>query len=158
MGMVNLRADIGMHFGHDELSRHFGQIWPIHVEHFTELLVALRQQFGGDLDRMLVLAVIGMRTLPPQRVEGRSFTEFQAGQLAKQPRPINVQSIAETTGIPRETVRRKVAELEVAGWIERRDDGHLMVAPRAREDLAPATQATMRYLVAVGAACVEAAG
>ncbi|NHA14035.1 MarR family transcriptional regulator [Thioalkalivibrio sp. XN279] len=147
-----------MHFGDDELSRHFGQIWPVHVEHFTELLIALRREFNGDLDRMLVLGVIGMRTLPPQRVAGRSFAEFQAGQLAQQPRPINVQSIAETTGIPRETVRRKVAELQAAGWIERRDDGHLMVAPRAREDLAPATQATMRYLVAVGAACVAAAG
>jgi DNA-binding MarR family transcriptional regulator len=151
-------VDIGMHFGEDELQRHFGQIWPLHVEHFTALLIALREQFGGDLDRMLVLAVVGMRSLPPQRVQGRSFAEFQAGQLAQQPRPINVQSIAETTGIARETVRRKVAELEAAGWIERGEDGHLVVSPRARDDLAPATQATMRYLVAIGAACVEAAG
>jgi biotin operon repressor len=158
MGIVNPRADSGMHFGDDELSRHFGQIWPVHVEHFAALLIALRREFGGDLDRMLVMAVIGLRTLPPRRVEGRSFDEFQAGRFAEQARPINVQSIAETTGIARETVRRKVAELEAAGWIERGDDGHLMVAPRAREDLAPATQASMRYLVAVGAACVEAAG
>jgi predicted Rossmann fold nucleotide-binding protein DprA/Smf involved in DNA uptake len=150
--------DTGMGFGYDDLTRHFGQIWPLHVEHFTELLITLRREFGGDLDRMLVLAVVGMRSLPPQRVQGRSFAEFQAGDLAQQPRPINVQSIAETTGIPRETVRRKVAELEAAGWIERREDGHLMVDPRAREDLAPATQATMRYLVAIGAACVAAAG
>lgn len=146
-----------MRFGQDELAANFGHIWPVHVEHFAELLIALRRQFGGDLDRMLVLAVIGLRTLPPRRVEGRSYTEFQAGQLAEQGRPINVQSIADTTGIPRETVRRKVAELEAAGWIERHAGGRLEVAPRAREDLAPATQATMRYLVAIGAACVEAA-
>lgn len=146
-----------MGFGHEELHREFGRIWPVHVEHFAELLIILREQFGGDLDRMLVLAVIGLRTLPPGRVEGRSYPEFQAGRFREQARPINVQSIADTTGIPRETVRRKVAALEQAGLVERQEDGRLLVAPRAREDLAPATQATMRYLVAVGAACAAAA-
>lgn len=37
----------------------FGRIWPVHNDAFCELLVALRRQFDGDLDRMLVLAVIG---------------------------------------------------------------------------------------------------
>ncbi|WP_206211855.1 helix-turn-helix domain-containing protein [Wenzhouxiangella sp. XN24] len=156
MGTTKQPAGAPMRFGYDELTGSFGQIWPVHVEHFTELLIALRREFGGDLDRMLVMGVIGLRTLPRRRVEGRSYTEFQAGQFAAQAMPINVQSIADTTGIPRETVRRKVAELEAAGLVERENGGHLVVTPRAREVLAPATQATMRYLVAVGAACVAA--
>jgi hypothetical protein len=145
-----------MEFGYEELKRDFGHIWPVHVEHFAELLITLRRQFDGDLDRLLIMAVIGVRTLPPQRVEGRSFTEFQSGALDAQPSVINVQSISDTTGIPRETVRRKVAQLEAKGWVERREGGELVVAPRAREDLAAGTEATMRYLVAVGAACVRA--
>ncbi|MEJ2516169.1 MAG: hypothetical protein P8080_13705 [Gammaproteobacteria bacterium] len=32
----------------------------------------------------------------------------------------------------------------------------LVVAPKARSSLSPATEATIRYLVAVGAACTEA--
>jgi hypothetical protein len=146
-----------MRFGHDELTRHFGRIWPVHVEAFTQLLIVLREQFGGDLDRMLVLAVIGLRTLPARRVDGLSYAEFQAGQTVQQPSPINVQSIAESSGIPRETVRRKVRELEAAGWIVRRDDGYLAASNKAREDLKEGTEATMRYLVAIGASCVEAA-
>jgi len=46
-----------MAFDHDDLTRHFGQIWPVHNAQFCDLLITLRRQFGGDLDRMLVLAV-----------------------------------------------------------------------------------------------------
>jgi hypothetical protein len=147
-----------MDFGHDDLSRHFGRIWPVHVDQFTTLLIALRKQFGGDLDRMLVLAVIGSRTLPARRMRQLSYADFEAGLTAERPSLINTQSIAETTGIPRETVRRKVAALMEAGWVERNEDGSLLVSVRAREELAPGTEATFRYLVAVGAACVAAAG
>ena len=147
----------GMSFGYDELIGNFGHIWPVHVEHFTELLIALRRHFDGDLDRMLVLAVIGLRTMPARRVTGATYEEFNAGQLVDEPSPINVQSIADTSGIARETARRKVLELEQAGWIERRGSGYLVVSPQARADLSPATEATMRYLLAVGAACAAAA-
>jgi hypothetical protein len=37
------------------------------VDGFTELLITLRGQFRGDLDMMLVLAIIGSRTLPSRR-------------------------------------------------------------------------------------------
>ena len=146
-----------MKFGAEELKQDFGRIWPVHVEQFSELLIALRRQFDGDLDRMLIMAVIGVRTLPPRRVEGRSYPEFQAGQVGAPPSVINVQSISDTTGIARETVRRKVAHLEAKGWVERREGGDLVVAPRARDELSAGTEATMRYLVAVGTACVRAA-
>lgn len=147
-----------MGFGYEELARNFGRIWPVHVEQFTQLLITLRHEFGGDLDRMLVLAVIGLRTLPPRRIDGLSYTEFQAGRTLEQPSPINIQSIAESSGIPRETARRKVRQLEADGWIKQIDGGYLVVSARAREDLTPATEATFRYLVAIGSACVAAAG
>lgn len=146
-----------MGFERDDLERNFGRIWPVHVEQFTTLLIMLRKVFGGDLDRMLVLAIIGLRTMPQRRMDGLSYSDFQAGLRSKLPSPINVQSIADTSGIPRETARRKVRELQQAGWVERGDDGSLVVSARAREELSPATEATFRYLLAVGAACVAAA-
>lgn len=54
-------------------------------------------------------------------------------------------------------MRRKVQELQRAGWVLKRDDGYLIATTQAAADLAPATEATFRYLVAVGAACTEAA-
>jgi DNA-binding IclR family transcriptional regulator len=71
--------------------------------------------------------------------------------------PINLQSIADCSGIPRETVRRKVQALQRAGWVRKRDDGYLIATGQAAVDLAPATEASLKYLVAIGAACAEAA-
>ncbi len=147
-----------MGFGYDDVSRHFGRIWPVHVEQFTQLLITLRRQFHGDLDLMLVLAMIGLRTLPGRRIQSLSYEEFRTGETPQQPGPINVQSIADASGIPRETVRRKVQQLEADGWIERQGSGYLVVSQQARQELSPATEATFRYLAAIGSVCVDVAG
>ena len=145
-----------MTYDQESLTAHFGRIWPVHNDAFCELLVTLRRQFGGDLDRMLVLAVIGSRTLSQSRIDGMCYDRFMESERADEPAPINLQSIADYSGIPRETVRRKLQDLERAGWISRRDKGYLVATAKAAEDLEPATQATMRYLLAVVGAWREA--
>jgi hypothetical protein len=147
-----------MNLDHDTLSARFGRIWPVHNDAFCELLVALRRHFGGDLDRMLVLAIIGSRTLARGHIDGLSYDQFMTGDRADDEcAPINLQSIADYSGIPRETVRRKLRDLERLGWISRRDKGYLVVTSQAAEDLAPATEATMLYLLTIVAACNDAA-
>jgi len=133
----------------DTLRASFGRIWPVHNDAFCELLVTLRRQFDGDLDRMLVLAVIGSRTLSRGRTDGMCYHSFMDGERADEPPSINLQSIADYSGIPRETVRRKLQDLERLGWITRQDKGYLVATAKAAGDLEPATQATMRYLLAV---------
>ncbi|KAI5913190.1 hypothetical protein [Thauera sp. 2A1] len=46
-------------------------------------------------------------------------------------RPCNAYSIAAATGLPRETVRRKISRLIELGWISRRENGHLFVTHEA---------------------------
>jgi DNA-binding MarR family transcriptional regulator len=145
-----------MTFDEQTLTTHFGRIWPAHNDAFCELLVRLRRQFGGDLDRMLVLAIIGSRTLARGRIDGMSYERFMDTRRADEPAPINLQSIADYSGIPRETVRRKLHDLERAGWIIRQDKGYLVATAKAAADLEPATRATMRYLLAVVGAWKEA--
>ncbi len=141
---------------YEDLARHFGRIWPVHVEGFSELLIRLRRHFGGDLDRMLVLAVIGTRTLPQRRIDGVSYDEFLAMRRNEvMPDPINIQSIADCSGIPRETVRRKIHDLIEAGWIVKHKNGYLIASNQAATDLAPMTEATLRYLVNIGNACID---
>lgn len=48
-------------------------------------------------------------------------------------RPCNAYSIAAATGLPRETVRRKIGRLVELGWVTRRDNGHLFVTSAALE-------------------------
>lgn len=46
-------------------------------------------------------------------------------------RPCNAYSIAAATGLPRETVRRKIVRLIELGWISKRHNGHLYVTSAA---------------------------
>lgn len=140
----------------EKLLRHFGDLWPVHNRGFTTLLVECRRHFDGDMDQLVILSVIGERTLTPDRSRGLSYTEFVRGRrVVEISRYINTQSIADYTGIPRETVRRKVDRLIGRGWIRKNRDGTLEVTPKAAVDLAPATQVTFDYLLAIGAALMS---
>lgn len=46
-------------------------------------------------------------------------------------KPCNAYSIAAATGLPRETVRRKIVRLIELGWIVRRGNGHLFITRAA---------------------------
>ena len=140
-----------MPFSHEKVTNHFGHIFPTHVEALCELLIALRQQFFGDLDLMLILAIIGSRALPARQTSNMTYAEFISDNNKKRAdQPINIQSIAECSGIPRETVRRKVNKLEDLGFIERDSNGMLKVTDKAIHQLKPATEASLHYLIALG--------
>lgn len=59
----------------------------------------------------------------------RPADEAVAGDL----KPCNAYSIAAATGLPRETVRRKIVRLIELGWIHRRENGHLFITDAALE-------------------------
>ena len=63
-----------------DIENDFGRIWPAHVENFTWLLIQCRRHFDGDLDRLLVLSVIGDRTMAAKNVP-KNFTVQDLGTL-----------------------------------------------------------------------------
>jgi hypothetical protein len=96
-----------------------------------------RETVGGDADKILLILTVGVRT--SQHPE---FADLTPGGLRRGETPvlpslgINIRSIADSTGIPRETVRRKVGELVKAGWLVREGndvrytaEGYLAVTP-----------------------------
>jgi hypothetical protein len=131
-----------------EIEENFGRIWPWHVAHLTEFLVASRAVFGGDLDLFLVLCVIGERSFSYRNApEGMDFAEWQASSERQAiPEDINLQCISDYSGIPRETVRRKLQRLLDFGWVERDDRGYLSATIKSKDDLEPLTLASMRYI------------
>lgn len=135
----------------------FSVIWPVHLSGLTKLLIQLRKNFDNDLELMLVLAVIGDRTRPgtwqPEPITYRQITRRKDEE--HQQFPINTQSIADYTGIPRETVRRKVLLLESKGWVERDTDGRLTISPSAAVDLEQATTQSIEYLAAISGAVLS---
>ncbi len=90
----------------------------------------------------LILAIIGQEYL----------TGLFAGRAAERPvRAISALRIADVTGLPRETVRRKLGILAEKGWIERKRAGWALVTfddagSPARRDLAGLDQRGLERL------------
>lgn len=129
----------------------FTSLWPVHLSSFNKLLIQLRKDFDGDLDLMLVMAVIGDRTRPeswqPEPVTYRQITRRRGEDHLQV--PINIQSVADYSGIPRETVRRKVRVLEQKGWVLRDAQGRLTISSTAAVELEQSTTGTIAYLAAI---------
>jgi hypothetical protein len=81
------------------------------VEFFTEHLSDVSRSFGGDLQAMLVLAVVGQVRIASLAHAGGDGDQEERGA-------ISASRLADVTGIPRETVRRKLTLLAKRGWIE----------------------------------------
>ena len=84
------------------------------------LLSTSREACGGDVDKFLIMLVIAIRTTEHERFATYSQAQLLSGEIPIFPTlGTNVRSVAESTGTPKETVRRKVGELIDAGWISR---------------------------------------
>ena len=84
------------------------------------LLSISREACGGDVDKFLIMLVIAIRTTEHERFATYSQAQLLSGEIPIFPTlGTNVRSVAESTGTPKETVRRKVGELIDAGWISR---------------------------------------
>ena len=138
----------------------FTSLWPVHLSSFNRLLIQLRTAFDGDLDLMLVLAVIGDRTRTanwqPEPVTYRQLTRRNGEEHLQV--AINIQSVADYTGIPRETVRRKVKVLVGKGWVARDAEGRLTISASAAADLEPSTIHSIQYLAAISNAVLSLKG
>lgn len=96
--------------------RRFQYLW---VQMISEHLSDCSKVFRGDLQAMLILAIIGQSAI---------FRLLERGGRDAMPVPvlenssISATSLSEILGIPRETVRRKLEWLRQQGWIEKDDD------------------------------------
>jgi len=114
------------------------------VEFLTEHLSDLSRAFGGDLQAMLVLAVIGQVRIASMAYAGTDGNQEEQGA-------ITASRLADVTGIPRETVRRKLTLLANKGWIERTPGRSWRLVVReeeaaARQDLSELDQRAIQRI------------
>ncbi|MCZ0964585.1 hypothetical protein [Paracoccus benzoatiresistens] len=98
------------------------------VEFFLEHLSDISRAFRGDLQTLIVLALIGqvqMRAMRQAATTGQDPCLLPPERLS-----ISASRIADVTGIPRQTVRRKFAALERKGWVMRTETGAYRLAMR----------------------------
>jgi hypothetical protein len=84
----------------------------------SSTLIRIRNRFRGDLDQYLIYLVFLLNDLS-REISSRGVP---AGRKPEA-RGLNALSIADITGIPRETARRKLQMLVAEGYVERACDG-----------------------------------
>ena len=115
----------------------------VHMSHFClGYLREIHRLFEGDLGLVIVLGEIAHHNLSghfvPSWTENAAAREIpnDAATIARLP-SCNAYSLAASTGLPRETIRRKIARLEALGWVTRAELGGLRITPRVAEHFAP---------------------
>lgn len=116
---------------------HFPQVAADILQPLAQLLQQARALCGGDIDKFVILMLIALRMAQHREFRTATPEKIGRGELAILPSlGINVRSIAESLGVPKETVRRKVNEMVAEGWVVR-VERRLYVTARAYHDLAP---------------------
>lgn len=122
------------------------------------LLEVSRATLDGDLDKALIILLVAQRTAQHPDAASVRLEDVMSGRVTRYPSlRTNVRSISEATGIPRETVRRKVADLLARGWIVREGDdlAYTPAASRAMEPVREAMFETAARMHAAVAALLE---
>lgn len=93
----------------------YGELQYAFIQFLTEHLVDCRKVFKGDLDAVVVLAILGQNFIRSFILDPTSVMPANGSTSASR--------ISDVTGIPRETVRRKLLNFEKKGWIVQFEDG-----------------------------------
>jgi DNA-binding transcriptional ArsR family regulator len=117
------------------------------VEGFLALMIELRRVFGNDLDKIIILSTIGQRMLLNAGMPALSYSAvLDAPELHLVGTATNVEALARATGIPRESVRRKVEELREAGMVTKDPERGLVVCRGAAQHFANTTRIEIEAL------------
>jgi hypothetical protein len=113
------------------MDRHAYQISYLIAGFTVPLIQNLYRQFDGDMVQMIVLGEISLHNVSQFfRKGGADVPEKLLDDMERRSKLMhscNALSISEATGIPRETVRRKVAQLLEKGLLYRDEHKRLMV-------------------------------
>lgn len=123
--------------------RHQSEISLLMSHFFIGYLRDLYRHFDGDLALVIVLGEIAHHNTADhfsvQAGGHPDLTERLAADVAlrKKLPTCNAYSLAAATGMPRETIRRKIARLEKLGWVERADRKEVRITSKVGEHFQP---------------------
>jgi hypothetical protein len=130
----------------DLLSQNYGLVAKDLFTPLLDVFGAARLAFDGDVEKAVVLLEVVVRAAQDPRLTGVDLETVLSGPLDFPPNvttTINMRSIADSSGIPKETVRRKVVALVNEGLI-RRDGNNLSLGRAAAPVLMPIREAILK--------------
>ena len=116
------------------------------------MLRVARELTDGDFVSMVVLAVLAHQNvahlLPPGSSPSRVLDTRGRVPPRVGLRPLRLRDVVQITGIPRETVRRKLERLAAGRWIERQDEGWVVSRARAEPEMREISRESVRRFLA----------
>ena len=137
------------------MDRHAYQVSHLIAGFTVPLLRTLYHQFDGDMVQMMILGEISLHNVAQFfRQGGADVPEKLLDDMQRRDQLMqscNALSISEATGIPRETVRRKVDQLLEKGWLYRDEHKRLMVRQGVSTGFARRNAETTQEILALAA-------
>jgi hypothetical protein len=141
----------------DEIPRHIRPIAFGLAGLLYDLITFMRKVYGEDLESALIMICVADATLQKfMSVAGPDSDLMRRERIEDSARgSISRRMIADKTGLPRETVRRKVAQLIACNYLYIDADGAVRATPRAHDPevqqaVLDAHAAIKRYVDVVG--------
>jgi hypothetical protein len=117
------------------------------LEPLASFLTIGRRIAGDDADKVLIMLVITLRATRSPEFQALDREQIESGEVPVLPSlGVNISSLAASTGIPKETVRRKVRQLIEAGWIAR-EGRNLLYTAEGYRAVSPCREALVRMAV-----------
>jgi hypothetical protein len=105
---------------------------------FLRYLNLLYREFEGDLVLPIVLGeiahhnIVRLYSIKSDSIEVHEQATTYSERM-KNLEPTNAFSISQATGIPRETVRRKIDKREKKGWVVKNDRGEVCISEKVSD-------------------------
>jgi hypothetical protein len=114
---------------------------------FHDALLTSREVCGGDMDAFLIMLTVALRTVDHDEFRRLTAKEIEEGSgMGIVGLGTNARSVADSIGIPRETVRRKVDLLVGHGFLAWRHRS-LYCTPAAFRAFTPVREVLLRMVV-----------
>lgn len=118
---------------------HEGEV-SLHMSHFfADYLKEIHRNFEGDLALVIVLAEIAHHSTSAWVEHRRPEAVAQVTDDVRYRRmpSCSAFSLAAATGLPRETIRRKISRLIELGWVEKTGRADVRITPKVAEHFTP---------------------
>lgn len=138
----------------DNFDRAFGLIAFTLNRYIVDHLLRFARQFGPDYQMLVVWGVVAHQCvihLLPANSRPRGLLNQQGllADPAPELRAVRQRDLSQITGIPKETVRRKLIKLEQHGWIRRQGAGWVLDRENLDPELREFSRESAKRLLAV---------
>jgi hypothetical protein len=109
-----------------------------------DVLTTAHATFDGDIEKLILVLAVALRTAEHSQFSDIDMNKLLSGAIETIPSlTTNMRSVSDSTGIPKETARRKIRMLIDEGWILRTGND-LSLTPHGSQQFTPVRDAILK--------------